>query len=54
MHLELFPKVKERVETVWDQDVLKRGDIKETDVTQRPFNSCLFIAIISMFAHAGE
>lgn len=28
VHLELFPQVKERVETVWHQDVLEREDIK--------------------------
>lgn len=25
--LELLPKVKERVETVWDQDVLERNTV---------------------------
>jgi len=30
--LELFPKVKERVEIVWDQDVLEGEEVKRTDV----------------------
>lgn len=44
--LELFPKVKERVETVWDQDVLEQEGIKRKDVNMWHINSCHFIAII--------
>lgn len=40
--LELLPKVKERVETLWDQDVLQRGGIKRKDVNMWPISSCRF------------
>lgn len=44
--LKLFPKVKEGVETVRDQDVLQREGIKYKDVNMWPISSCHFIATI--------
>lgn len=44
--LKLFPKVKEGVETVRDQDVLQREGIKYEDVNMWPISSCHFIATI--------
>lgn len=54
MILELFPQVKERVETVWHQDVLEREEIKREDVNVWPINSCRFIALILLFAQATK
>lgn len=53
LHLELFPKVKKRVETVWHQDVLGREEIKGEDVNVWPIDSCRFIALILLFAQVS-
>lgn len=52
--LELLPQVKERVETVWHQDVLEREEIKREAVNVWPINSCRFIALIFLFAQATK
>ena len=53
--LELLPKVKEGVETVGDQDVLKRKGNEQKDVSKYLISSCHFITLITLlFAYAAR
>lgn len=57
VRLELFPKVNERVETFWDQDVLEREDVKSgcepVAHQQLPFYCCHIVVCLNRESSPG-